>query len=31
VDGELFTTLRGDALVQEFIGILESYVERRWG
>jgi (E)-4-hydroxy-3-methylbut-2-enyl-diphosphate synthase len=31
VDGELFTTLRGDGLVQEFIGILESYVERRWG
>jgi (E)-4-hydroxy-3-methylbut-2-enyl-diphosphate synthase len=31
VDGELYTTLRGDGLVQEFIGILESYVERRWG
>jgi (E)-4-hydroxy-3-methylbut-2-enyl-diphosphate synthase len=31
VDGELFTTLRGDGLVQEFIGILEGYVARRWG
>jgi (E)-4-hydroxy-3-methylbut-2-enyl-diphosphate synthase len=31
VDGELYTTLRGDGLVQEFIGILEGYVARRWG
>jgi (E)-4-hydroxy-3-methylbut-2-enyl-diphosphate synthase len=31
VDGALYTTLRGDGLVQEFIGILEGYVERRWG
>jgi (E)-4-hydroxy-3-methylbut-2-enyl-diphosphate synthase len=31
VDGQLFTTLRGEGLVQEFIGILEGYVERRWG
>jgi (E)-4-hydroxy-3-methylbut-2-enyl-diphosphate synthase len=31
VDGELYTTLRGEGLVQEFIGILNEYVERRWG
>jgi (E)-4-hydroxy-3-methylbut-2-enyl-diphosphate synthase len=31
VDGELFTTLRGEGLVEEFKGILDSYVERRWG
>jgi (E)-4-hydroxy-3-methylbut-2-enyl-diphosphate synthase len=31
VDGELFTTLRGERLVDEFKGILEEYVERRWG
>jgi (E)-4-hydroxy-3-methylbut-2-enyl-diphosphate synthase len=31
VDGELYTTLRGEGLVQEFIGILDEYVERRWG
>jgi (E)-4-hydroxy-3-methylbut-2-enyl-diphosphate synthase len=27
VDGRLFTTLRGDHIVQEFIGILDQYVE----
>ena len=31
VDGRLDRTLRGEALVDEFIGILESYVERRYG
>jgi (E)-4-hydroxy-3-methylbut-2-enyl-diphosphate synthase len=31
VDGELFTTLRGEGLVEEFKGILDDYVERRWG
>jgi (E)-4-hydroxy-3-methylbut-2-enyl-diphosphate synthase len=31
VDGELYKTLRGDGLVQEFIQILEAYVDRRWG
>ena len=31
VDGEHETTLRGDAIVAEFIDILESYVERRFG
>jgi (E)-4-hydroxy-3-methylbut-2-enyl-diphosphate synthase len=31
VDGELYTTLRGDGLVEEFKGILEEYVARRWG
>jgi (E)-4-hydroxy-3-methylbut-2-enyl-diphosphate synthase len=31
VDGALHTTLRGDGLVDEFIAILESYVERRYG
>jgi (E)-4-hydroxy-3-methylbut-2-enyl-diphosphate synthase len=31
VDGELFTTLRGDALVDEFKSILDDYVARRWG
>jgi (E)-4-hydroxy-3-methylbut-2-enyl-diphosphate synthase len=30
VDGELYTTLRGDGLVDEFKAILEQYVERRW-
>jgi (E)-4-hydroxy-3-methylbut-2-enyl-diphosphate synthase len=30
VDGELYTTLRGDDLVDEFKTILERYVERRW-
>ena len=31
IDGRLDRTLRGDALVDEFIDILESYVERRYG
>jgi len=31
VDGEHSTTLRGDAIVAEFIDILEDYVARRYG
>jgi (E)-4-hydroxy-3-methylbut-2-enyl-diphosphate synthase len=31
VDGRLDRTLRGDAIVAEFIGILETYVDRRYG
>jgi (E)-4-hydroxy-3-methylbut-2-enyl-diphosphate synthase len=31
VDGQLDRTLRGEGLVDEFIAILESYVERRYG
>ncbi len=31
VDGELFTTLKGDGLVEEFMEILHDYVARRWG
>jgi (E)-4-hydroxy-3-methylbut-2-enyl-diphosphate synthase len=31
VDGKLDRTLRGDRLVAEFIALLESYVERRYG
>jgi len=31
VDGEHHATLRGDAIVAEFIGILESYVAGRFG
>jgi (E)-4-hydroxy-3-methylbut-2-enyl-diphosphate synthase len=30
VDGKLKCTLRGDAIVREFIGILDAYVERRY-
>jgi (E)-4-hydroxy-3-methylbut-2-enyl-diphosphate synthase len=30
VDGKLFTTLRGDRIVQEFLEILEEYVERTY-
>jgi (E)-4-hydroxy-3-methylbut-2-enyl-diphosphate synthase len=30
VDGRLFTTLRGDGIVREFVGILDEYVERRY-
>ena len=30
IDGKLDRTLRGDGLVDEFIGILEDYVERRY-
>jgi (E)-4-hydroxy-3-methylbut-2-enyl-diphosphate synthase len=31
VDGKLDRTLRGDALVTEFIALLEAYVDRRYG
>jgi (E)-4-hydroxy-3-methylbut-2-enyl-diphosphate synthase len=31
VDGRLYTTLKGDALVAEFLGILDDYVERTYG
>ncbi len=31
VDGALRTTLRGEGLVDEFIGILDDYVEQRYG
>ena len=31
VDGRLYTTLKGDTLVQEFLGILDEYVESRYG
>jgi (E)-4-hydroxy-3-methylbut-2-enyl-diphosphate synthase len=31
VDGEHFRTLKGEGLVEEFKGILEEYVERRYG
>jgi (E)-4-hydroxy-3-methylbut-2-enyl-diphosphate synthase len=31
VDGRLMTTLRGDRIVQEFIRILDQYVETRYG
>jgi len=31
IDGKLDRTLRGEGLVDEFIGLLESYVERRYG
>jgi (E)-4-hydroxy-3-methylbut-2-enyl-diphosphate synthase len=30
VDGKLSTTLRGDGIVAEFRGILDSYVARRY-
>ncbi len=30
VDGKLFTTLKGDQIVQEFLGILEDYVARTY-
>ena len=30
IDGEKATTLRGDSIVAEFIGIIEDYVERRY-
>ncbi len=30
VDGELYTTLRGDGIVAEFLQILDEYVERRY-
>jgi len=31
VDGRLVTTLKGDRMVEEFIGILEDYVDKRFG
>jgi (E)-4-hydroxy-3-methylbut-2-enyl-diphosphate synthase len=31
VDGKLFTTLRGDRIVEEFQTILDEYVEKRYG
>jgi (E)-4-hydroxy-3-methylbut-2-enyl-diphosphate synthase len=31
VDGRLFTTLRGDGLVPEFLRILDEYIESHWG
>jgi len=31
VDGELRTTLKGERIVEEFIGMLDEYVERRYG
>jgi (E)-4-hydroxy-3-methylbut-2-enyl-diphosphate synthase len=31
VDGKLDRTLRGEGLVDEFIELLEAYVERRYG
>ena len=31
VDGQLKVTLKGDAIVAEFLGILEEYVENRYG
>ncbi len=31
VDGEHYSTLKGDGLVAEFIGILDAYIERVWG
>jgi (E)-4-hydroxy-3-methylbut-2-enyl-diphosphate synthase len=30
IDGEHYTTLRGDAIVEEFLGILDRYVETRF-
>jgi (E)-4-hydroxy-3-methylbut-2-enyl-diphosphate synthase len=31
VDGKLFTTLKGDKIVEEFLIILENYVETSYG
>jgi (E)-4-hydroxy-3-methylbut-2-enyl-diphosphate synthase len=31
VDGRLFTTLKGDAIVEEFLRILDKYVDTRYG
>jgi (E)-4-hydroxy-3-methylbut-2-enyl-diphosphate synthase len=31
VDGRLLVTLRGDNIVQEFLGIVEEYVASRYG
>ncbi len=31
VDGERTTMLQGDGIAEEFMGMVENYVERRWG
>jgi (E)-4-hydroxy-3-methylbut-2-enyl-diphosphate synthase len=31
VDGKLFTTLKGNHIVEEFQAILDEYVEKRYG
>ena len=31
IDGEKAMTLRGDSIAQEFVGIIDGYVERRYG
>jgi (E)-4-hydroxy-3-methylbut-2-enyl-diphosphate synthase len=31
VDGKLFTTLKGDKIVEEFLVILDDYVTRNYG
>jgi (E)-4-hydroxy-3-methylbut-2-enyl-diphosphate synthase len=31
VDGRLLVTLRGDAIVEDFLAILEEYVTSRYG
>jgi (E)-4-hydroxy-3-methylbut-2-enyl-diphosphate synthase len=31
VDGKLFTTLKGDHIVEEFQVILDEYVQKRYG
>jgi (E)-4-hydroxy-3-methylbut-2-enyl-diphosphate synthase len=31
VDGKLYTTLKGDRIVEEFQVILDDYVEKRYG
>jgi (E)-4-hydroxy-3-methylbut-2-enyl-diphosphate synthase len=31
VDGRLFTTLKGETLVRDFLRILDEYVESRYG
>ncbi len=31
VDGQQVTTLRGDGIVEDFVTILNEYVERRFG
>jgi hypothetical protein len=31
IDGQLFTTLRGEGIVAEFLAILDGYVAERYG
>ncbi len=31
IDGEKAVTLRGDAIAQEFVGLIDAYVDRRYG